>query len=63
MDEYIEKIKSLCLGYEEWFKNKNERKGKVHLILNGRTSITKKENGKEVYRFDGQLEKGKIMKN
>jgi hypothetical protein len=25
MDEYIEKIKSLCLGYEEWFKNKNER--------------------------------------
>ena len=39
---------------------KEEKKGKVHLILNGRTSITKKENGKEVYRFDGQLEKGKI---
>jgi restriction endonuclease Mrr len=28
MDEYIEKIKSLCLGYEEWFKNKNERSTK-----------------------------------
>ena len=28
MDEYIEKIKSLCLGYEEWFKNKNERNTK-----------------------------------
>ena len=39
---------------------KEEKKGKIHLILDGRTNITKIENGKEIYRFDGELDKGKI---
>ena len=39
---------------------KEEKKGKIHLILDGRTNITKIENGKEIYRFDGELDKGII---
>ena len=39
---------------------KNEKKGKIFLALDGRTNITKLESGKETYRFDGELENGKI---
>ena len=39
---------------------KEEKKGKILLVLNGRTNITKIEEGKETYRFDGELENMKI---
>ena len=37
-----------------------EKNGKIFLTLDGRTNITKIENGKEIYRFDGELDKGII---
>lgn len=40
---------------------KNETENK--LILNGKTNITKTQGGKEVYRFDGDIENGKIVNN
>ena len=39
-----------------------EKKGKIFLRLDGRTNITKTEDGKETYRFDGELKNG-IIKN
>ena len=39
---------------------KEEKKGKICLKLDGRTNITKKEDGEEIYRFDGELDNGLI---
>ena len=46
--------------YIESDLKKETKKGKIHLVLDGRTNITKIEEGKETYRFDGELEEGKI---
>ena len=46
--------------YIESDLKKETKKGKIHLVLDGRTNITKIEDGKETYRFDGELEEGKI---
>ena len=39
---------------------KEEKKGQIFLQFNGRTNITKSVYGKEIYRFDGELENGII---
>ena len=39
---------------------KEEKKGQIYLQFNGRTNITKSVYGKEIYRFDGELENGII---
>ena len=41
-------------------KNENEN-NQFKLILNGKTNITRTQGGKEVYRFDGNIEYGKII--
>lgn len=58
----IKKDKEYDIYIESDIK-KEEKKGEILLILDGRTNITKKENGKEIYRFDGELENGIIKNN
>ena len=63
-DKSIFNIKKKNNEYELYIesdiKKEQNNKGKIYLKLNGRTNITKTENGKEIYRFDGQLENNKI---
>ena len=46
--------------YIESDLKKEEKKGKIRLKLDGRTNITKIKEGKEIYRFDGELDNGLI---
>ena len=43
---------------------KNENENNIFkLLLSGKTNITKSQKGKEVYRFDGNIQNGKIIGN